>query len=199
MHQSMDFSKEILLEDERVRLEPLQMTHLEPLSHIAINFPKLLKYSPSPFGSQEKLKEYIQGALLARSQQTRYPLAIFDKSTQTYVGSTSFGAVSNFDRRLEIGWTWLNPAQQGTGLNQQCKQLLLSFAFETLGFERVEFKTDSRNKQSRRAIEKTGASFEGELRNHTLLPDGFRRNTVYYSILAAEWLDIKTSIFEKKL
>lgn len=198
MNQSIDFRKEIVLENEAVRLEPLQIAHTEHLSHIAINHPKLLQYSPSPFGSEKMLACYIEGALDARFIQSRYPFAIFDKASQSYVGSTSYGAVSNYDRRLEIGWTWLNPSHQGTGLNQQCKRLLLCYAFETLGFERVEFKTDSRNVQSRKAIEKVGASFEGELRNHILLPDGFRRNTVYYSILANEWKTIKASMFKRK-
>ncbi len=191
----LKFKEVILLENKRVRLEPLSKTHLAGLLPISLAHPQLLQYSPSLFGDETKLNQYIQIALEARLTNSRYAFAIFDREHQRYVGSTSFGAVSNYDKRLEIGWTWLDPVVQGTGLNQECKYLLLHYAFEELKFDRVEFKTDSRNLQSRRAIEKIGGTYEGELRSHTLLADGFRRNTVYYSILAAEWMEFKKSIF----
>ncbi len=171
------------------------MEHLAVLLPIALAHPQLLQFSPSPFGDEAKLIQYIQIALDARLAKSRYAFAIYDKKGDRYVGSTSYGSVSNHDKRLEIGWTWLDTSVQGTGLNKECKYLLLEYAFELLRFERVEFKTDSRNLQSRRAIEKIGGTYEGELRSHTLLADGFRRNTVYYSILATEWQEIKRTIF----
>ena len=91
--------------------------------------------------------------------------------------------------------TWIDRNVQGTGLNKQCKHVLLSHAFDNLKMERVEFKTDSRNKQSRRAIEKVGGIFEGTLRSHTLMLDGYRRDTVYYSILREEWSAVETRVF----
>ncbi len=195
MKSGIEFEDEINLENERVRLEPLRLDHLEALLPIALEHPGLLQFSPSPFGSQENLEKNIQGALSDRSRQFRYPFVIFDKSLNTYVGSTSYGAVSNKDKRLEIGWTWLAPDSQGTDLNLNCKYLLLRYAFEEKGFLRIEFKTDSRNSRSRKALEKIGGFFEGELRSHTVLPDGYRRNTVYYSILKQEWDENKESIF----
>lgn len=193
----LDFSKEIILENDRARLEPLALSHLEELLPVALNHPTLLQYSPSYFGSKANLEKYITNALIAREQKNRYAFAIFDKEKSAYAGSSSFGNVSNHDQRLEIGWTWISKEFQASGLNKNCKILLLQYAFDALGFERVELRTDSRNTQSRRAIEKIGASFEGELRNHTLMLDGYRRSTVCYSIIKSEWLGIKSSIFSE--
>lgn len=183
----MNFKEDIRLENNRVRLEALQLTHLGALLPIALNQPDLLQYSPSPFGDTDNLNKYIQIAVDAKANKQRYPFIILDKLHQKYVGSTSYGNISVKDKRLEIGWTWLDKAAQGTGLNSNCKFLLLSYAFEQLHFERVEFKIDERNLQSQKAVEKIGAIREGVLRSHTLMLDGYRRNTVYYSILKNEW------------
>jgi len=129
--------------------------------------------------------------LLQRTNKIHYPFIIFDKQLNAYAGSTSFMNVSNKDRRLEIGATWIGNRFQKTGLNRNCKFLLMSYAFDELGFERVELKTDERNIKSRTAIEKIGGKFEGILRSHTLMSDGFRRNTVYYGILKSEWRELK--------
>jgi RimJ/RimL family protein N-acetyltransferase len=188
------FSEEILLENEFVRLEPLKMSHLDFLVLIAEQTPDLLKFSPSPFGDRAALQDYIQIALDEKSNLNRYPFVIFDKQKEKYAGSTSFADISAKNQRLEIGWTWIGKDFQGTGLNKNCKFLMLRYAFEILAFERVEFKADSRNLQSRRAIEKIGATYEGELRSHTLMNDGYRRHTVYYSILKDEWQAVKQNI-----
>ena len=191
----MNFQSDIVLENERVRLEPLGLQHLPELLPIAQQHPKLLQYSPSPFGSEDGLMQNIELAIKGRENRERYAFAIWDKQFNRYLGSTSFGSISPKDERLEIGWTWLDVAAQGTGLNKHCKFLLLRYAFEQLHYKRVEFKTDSRNLQSRRALEKIGAQYEGELRSHTVLLDGFRRTTAYYSILAEEWPEVKERCF----
>ena len=184
---SFDFEKDHLFENERANIRPLTPDDLELLGPIAYQNKDLLAYSPSQIHTKELLSNYIHAALQARANQQRYPFIIFDKAKNQCAGSTSFGNVSNKDRRLEIGWTWIGPEFQGTGLNKACKDLLMTYAFETLDFERVEFRIDSRNIKSRRAVEKLGAQFEGELRSHTLMSDGFRRNTVYDGILKSEW------------
>ena len=130
-----------------------------------------------------------------RDRHIRYPFLIFDKQQQQYAGSTSFGNISNPNARIEIGWTWIGTNFQRTGLNRANKFLMLQYAFETLGFERVELKTDGRNLQSRTAMEKIGATPEGILRSHTVMSDGYRRDTHYYSILKSEWHKIKRDIF----
>lgn len=190
-----NISDNLILENDRVRLEPLQELHYDALLPICLQTPDLLRFSPSAFGTADSLQHYIQGALQARSTGQRYPFATYDKQQSTYVGSTSFGNMSNAHRRLEIGWTWLSPIVQRTGLNRNAKFLQLSYAFEVLGFARVEFKADARNLPSRRAMEAIGASYEGTLRSHTLMQDGFRRSTVYYSILKDEWPTIKEDVF----
>lgn len=190
----MNLKDKIVLENDKVRLEPMGMFHLEELAPISAKHPDLMKYSPSPFGTPEKIKEYITTSIKDRENKIRYPFAIFDKLRMQYIGSTSYANISNKDLRLEIGWTWIDKESQGTGINNNCKYLLLTHAFENFGFNRVEFRTDSRNIQSRKAIEKIGGKYEGELRSHMIMLDGFRRNTVYYSILKEEWPAIKTKL-----
>lgn len=193
--KDFDFKQELILENDRVRLEPLQESHFSALLLICEQAPDLLQYSPSAFGTAAHLQAYIEQALAARRNEQRYPFATYDKQLGQLVGSTSFGNVSNFHRRLEIGWTWITPQVQRSGLNRKAKLLQLSYAFETLGFARVEFKADARNEASRRAMEGIGATFEGCLRSHTLMQDGFRRDTVYYSILQEEWPVVKQERF----
>ncbi|MEN7549411.1 GNAT family protein [Rapidithrix thailandica] len=193
--KTFDFKNDVVLENARVQLRPLRMSDHEVLLPIAIEHRDLLQFSPSQINSPKKLTYYLEQALNAKKAGVRYPFIIFDKQQQQYAGSTSFGHISNYDQRLEIGWTWIGKGFQGSGLNKECKFLLLRYAFEQLEFQRVEFKTDSRNLQSRKAIEKIGGKYEGELRSHTLMSDGYRRNTVYYSILSNEWEGLKSSIF----
>jgi len=193
----MNFIENIILENSRVRIEPLSQIHFNELLPIAINHPNLLQYSPSPFGSSDLLEENIIKAIKSRTDKQRYPFAIFDKLNNRLVGSTSFGNISMKDKRLEIGWTWIDENSQGTGLNKYCKHLMLCYAFENLNMERIEFKTDNRNIQSKKAIEKIGGTFEGILRSHTLMLDGHRRDTAYYSILKNEWSTINETIFKE--
>jgi len=191
----MIFDDNIILENDRVRLEALTLDHLIDLLPISRKHPDLLKYSLSPFGNDELMEINIRQSVQARRNKERYAFAIYDKQNKKYAGSTSFANISIKDKRLEIGWTWLDKDIHGSGLNKHCKYLLLAFAFEELNFERVEFKTDIRNLQSRRAIEKIGGTHEGVLRSHMLMQDGHRRDTAYYSIIKSEWSNIKKDVF----
>lgn len=186
-----DFHQQLLLEDERVLLRPLAAEDYVHLSPIALTDKDIIRFSPRQINTPELLQQYLQDALQGRAAEVRYPLIIFDKETQEYAGSTSICAVSNFDKRLEIGYTWYGKKFQRTGLNRHCKWLLLNYAFETLQFERVEFKIDERNVVSQTAVLRLGATKEGTLRSHTVMSDDFRRNTVYFSILKHEWEQIK--------
>ena len=192
---SFDFSKNLILESDRVRLEPLTHSHIDYLVGISIDHPDLLQYSPSPFGGKEGITAYVEQALSQKAAGNRFPFAVYDYHNESYAGSTSFMAISNADLRLEIGSTWIAPRFQRTGLNRMMKFVMLSYAFEALEFERVEFKTDSRNSQSRRAIAAIGGVEEGTLRNHTVMLDGYRRDTVYFSILKSEWPMVKEMKF----
>lgn len=192
-----DFNTAIELNNSRAQLKPLEAADIPYLEPIAFQDPTLLDYSPSEIHTQATLEEYVLTALDKKKKQLRYPFIIYDKQSERIAGSTSYGNISNRDKRVEIGWTWIGRAFQGTGLNTACKFLLLQYAFDILDFERVEFKIDGRNQRSRRAVEKIGGKFEGELRSHTTMPNGFRRNTVYYGILKTEWEENKKSIFKE--
>ena len=191
----MDTSQTIVMENDHVRLEPLGPEHMEHLLPICLNHPTLLQYSPTPFGTEAAMHAIIASAQKDRKTGIRYAFAIYSKQANAYVGNTSFGSITPAHHRMEIGWTWIAPFAQGTGLNHHCKSLLLHYAFETVGCQRIEFRTDERNAQSRKAIEKLGASYEGRLREHFLMPDGAWRNTIYYSILKSEWPAIKAERF----
>ncbi|WP_369049502.1 GNAT family N-acetyltransferase [Tenacibaculum sp. UWU-22] len=191
----LNFEENIILENKNVRIEPLDLKHIEPLSQIAIKQPDLLKYSPPKFGTYQLLSEYVEKNIDLRKRFLKYPFAIYDKKKMLYAGSTSYLNISQENQRIEIGATWIGREFQKTGLNHNCKFLLIKYVFEKLNFERLEFKTDKRNLQSQRAIERIGGIYEGLLRSHTLMSDGFRRDTVCYSILKSEWKGIKATTF----
>jgi RimJ/RimL family protein N-acetyltransferase len=187
------FEKDIILENEIVLLRPVIGGDAQNLLEIAIQYQHLLQYSPKQVYTKELLTEYVENALAERRNRTRYSFSIFHKQQRVYAGSTSFLNIVNADERLEIGATWLGCGFQGTGLNRHCKYLLLAYAFDNIGANRVELRTDERNIQSRRAIEKIGGKHEGILREHMLMHDGYRRNTACYSILKKEWNNMKNN------
>jgi RimJ/RimL family protein N-acetyltransferase len=123
--------------------------------------------------------------------------ATVERATRQAVGSTRFGDIAPEHGRVEIGWTWIAPSRQRTAVNTEAKLLQLTYAFETLGAGRVALKTDARNSRSQRAIERLGAVREGVLRRHIRLPDGYMRDTVYYSILGDEWPAVKARLEER--
>jgi N-acetyltransferase len=184
-----NLQKEIILENDRVLLRSMQPADLENLIEVGSQDPKLVQYSPYQIHNRQGLAQFIHQAQKDRFiGKSRYAFIVFDKLKNQYAGSTSFLNISNHNSCLEIGATWIGKDFQRTGLNRNCKHLLLSYAFDQLQAERVEFKTDERNEQSRTAILQLGAKFEGILRSNTLMLDGFRRSTVYYSILKEEWI-----------
>ncbi len=137
------------------------------------------------------LKSWVDTAVNDIKNKSRMAFTIIDKTLGKATGSTSFGNISYRDKRIEIGWTWIAKDYQGTGVNNQIKYLMLRYAFEVFGFERVEFKTDVLNIPARKAFQRIGAREEGILRSHTLMTHNRRRDTVYYSILKSEWEDVK--------
>lgn len=183
------------LENERVRLSLLDFNNYLHLESIAQE-KNLIYYSPSDISTPEKLRSYVQLAVNGYSDKSIIPFIIYDKAKSAYAGSTRFGLISWKDKLLHIGWTWIGHEFQGTGLNANMKFLMLKYAFETLEFEKVEFRIDERNTKSRRAVEKHGAQLEGILRSNKLMKDGFRRNTCCYGILKKEWSQIKATIFK---
>ncbi|MEM8899385.1 MAG: GNAT family protein [Bacteroidota bacterium] len=193
---ALSFSSDIVLENERIRLRPLRPDDAHALLPIATD-PEIWTYTTQMVTGPEDLNKYIQRALGERMLKSRYPLAIEDLLTNTVCGSTSFLNYSPANFRIEIGHTWLGKAYQGKGINHSAKFLLFQYAFEELGIVRLELKTDVLNQQSRRAMQKVGAVEEGILRSHTVMHDGRRRDTIYYSILVDEWEGIKRRVFQE--
>ena len=178
------------LENDRVKLTLLGMSNYENLIAVASQ-ENLIQYSPSKIDTPEDLKAYVQTAVDGYYHKTTIPFIIFDKQTQTYAGSTRFGLINWKNKVFHIGWTWIGKQFQGTELNINMKFLMLQYAFETLKFDKIEFRIDERNMASRKAIEKIGATLEGILRKDTLMFDGFKRSTCCYGILKEEWDNIK--------
>ncbi len=183
-----------ILENHRVKLAPLEASHLETLWPIAQQM-DLHRYGANDISTIEKLKNYIQIALEEASVKKSLPFIIYDKVANTVVGCTRFGHIDNNNKVLHIGWTWISPATRGTGFNHQMKFLMLKHAFETIKFEKVEFRIDERNVASRKAVEKLGAKLEGILRKNIIVKDGFKRSSCCYGILIEEWPRLKKTNF----
>lgn len=182
------------LESNKVVLRPFLQTDLESLRPLALD-EDIWKWMIVNVSNEEELQQWAKAAIADRAAGKRYTFVIEDKATGQLAGSTAYGSISPVDKRLEIGWTWLGKNFRGSGLNRHCKFLLLSYAFEVLAYERVEFKGNAQNHRSRQALKKIGATEEGILRSHTLLHTGSRRDTFYCSILKQEWAGIKERIF----
>ncbi len=137
------------------------------------------------------MQRFVDNLLTLQERGTDLPFAVVHRETGKAIGMTRYMNIERGNRALEIGGTWYGVDYQRTGVNTECKFLLLRHAFEDLGCIRVQIKTDLRNERSQRAIERIGAVKEGVLRDHMILPDGTVRSSVYYSILAREWPSVK--------
>ncbi|MFD1467889.1 GNAT family N-acetyltransferase [Hymenobacter caeli] len=190
----MDFAKNLVLENSRVRLRPLETADFEPLKAVAFD-PELWRYTLTRADDAVSLAAYLAQAVQERQAERRYPFAIIDRASGQLAGSTSYYGVVPDDQRLSIGYTWVGTAFQRTGLNRAAKHLLLCHAFGALGCERVELETDSRNLKSQQAMRRMGATEEGTLRRHRLTQGGVRRDTVIFSIIRPEWDALRHSVF----
>jgi N-acetyltransferase len=194
----MTFTEEIKLADTLVSLRKYQPSDLQEVMQLA-NDGDLWKFMVTKLTTPEELEQWRITVENGYELKSRYTFMIVDNATGKLAGTTSYGNISWHDKRLEIGWTWLGKEFRNTNINRHCKFLLLSYAFDELGMERVEFKTDTLNLRSRRALQKIGATEEGVLRSHTLMHDGRRRDTIYYSILKESWLTVKNIYFRDLL
>jgi N-acetyltransferase len=196
--QIFDPTKEYILENDVVLLRPLAESDYDNLLPFAINEPEIWKYSLIPASGNEGLKNYITAALEARENGTEYAFIVFDKRTQQYAGSTRFYDIQLHNQSMQLGYTWYGSAFQGTGLNKNCKLLLLQFAFEEIGLERVEFRAANENERSKAAMRSIGCVEEGVLRSHMATYTGIRRNSIILSILKNEWkAGVKDRLLEK--
>jgi RimJ/RimL family protein N-acetyltransferase len=180
----------VILNGSNVELIPMEAGHSEAL-YEAGRYPEIWALTQGRIFSHDDAREYIRKALESAGTLS---FIIIQRASGKIVGSTRFYDISLPNKSLEIGSTWLTPAVWRTVVNTECKFLLLKHCFETLGTIRVQLKTDSRNTRSQRAIERLGASKEGVLRNHMILPDGYIRDSVYYSIIDREWPEVKLNL-----
>ena len=185
----------IVLETDRVLLRPLQLEDEEALQLIADD-DSLWIYGLQDLSKPGELNKYIRKALEDRDNETTAVWTIIDKKTNKMAGCTRLAEISWKDERGQIGWTWLGRDFQGSGLNKEMKFLILSYGFDVLNLNRIELKADERNLQSRKALLSIGAKQEGILRQHMKIYDGYIRNTVFYSILSAEWDTVKEQYFK---
>ena len=181
------------LEGSRVRLELLDERHFDDLSVAARDIAIFRWITNRPMDA-DALRTWFDQTQAAAATGTELPFATIDLASGNAIGSTRYMTITPEHRRLEIGWTWVGTAFQRTGANREAKLLQLTHAFETLDAERVEFKTHARNEKSRAALTGIGATFEGVLRHHTIMPDGTNRDSAFYSVLAAEWPDVKARL-----
>jgi RimJ/RimL family protein N-acetyltransferase len=196
---NLDFPKNILLEDEAVLLRPLLESDIENLLEISMNEPETWEYSLVGADGKENLENYIQIALQAKENKIEFPFIVLDKKSGKYAGSTRFYDINLGFKSLQLGYTWYGKNFRGTGLNKRCKFLLLQFAFETLGMERVEFRADNNNQRSIAAMKSIGCTVEGVLRSHMPTRDSeLRRDSIVLSILRSEWFDnVKNNLSSK--
>ncbi|WP_372516680.1 GNAT family N-acetyltransferase [Paenibacillus silviterrae] len=182
-----NINKNTILIGNKIKLVPMEAGHDEGI-YEAGRFPEIWELTQGRIESLDDARAYIAKAL---EQSNAIPFVISELSSNRIVGSTRLFDFSHANRGVEIGSTWLTPAVWRTFVNTECKYLLLKHCFESLGMIRVQLKTDSRNLRSQRAIERLGAVKEGILRNHMILPDGYVRDSVYYSITDKEWPEVK--------
>lgn len=174
-----------------VRLEPLTAAHAEPLWPHA-NEPEIWQYMPyGKVDSVDRLRGVINELLRRQSAGTDLCFAVVDLASDAPIGMTRFMTIDRANRSVEIGGTWYGKAFRRTAVNTECKYLLMTHAFETWGCVRVQIKTDLRNERSQHAIERLGATREGVLRKNVIMPDGYQRSSVMYSVIDDEWPAVK--------
>lgn len=187
----------VTLTGRHVRLEPLSEAHVPDLA-IAGRDPEIWQWMPyGEVTSEPRMFDWVRDLLARQARGTDLPFAVIAASTGRAVGCTRYLDIQVAHRALEVGGTWYATEHQRTAVNTECKLLIVGHAFEGIGANRVQFKTDLRNVRSQRALERIGAVREGVLREHMLMPDGHLRSSAYYSILAREWPSVKDRLEAK--
>jgi RimJ/RimL family protein N-acetyltransferase len=184
------------LENEHVLLRPVQPEDRAALHAIAMD-PKIWRYFVFRIQTDTDFDAFFDLGIADQQAGSRVVYLITDKQTGAAAGSMSFCNIIEKDGRLEIGWSWLGVDFQGKGINRWAKFLMLRQAFEHMNAERVEFKTDRLNVQARHGLSNIGALEEGTLRSFNPMPDGRRRDAVYYSVLQAEWPEVKAQLLTR--
>jgi N-acetyltransferase len=182
------------LTGQLIRLEPMIEAHVPALARVGLD-PNIWQYMIyGQMRTEQDLLAWVREVIHRQEQGTDLPFTVFYQQSGQPIGTTRYMDIHREHRNLEIGGTWYGTEFQGSGVNAEAKFLLLRHAFEEWGCIRVQIKTDLRNIRSQRAIERLGAVKEGVLRNHVILPDGYVRSSVLYSILDTEWPGVKRGL-----
>ena len=194
----IQFPEDLVLENERVLLRPLQQQDLEFLKPFAEQEPEIWTYSLVSAAGITGMKTYIDYAIEQRHLRKEYPFIVFDKKAKAFAGSTRFYNIQLAFSTTILGYTWYGKKFQRTGLNRHCKLLMLDYAFEQWGMERVEFQADLRNEKSIQAMKDIGCTVEGIMRSTYPIKGGGRKDSIVLSILRDEWFDsAKKNLLEK--
>lgn len=189
-------SQPVTLQGSHVRLEPLSLDHLDGLCQYGLD-PELWRWTTTRLHTRKDMIEYVETALQSEKEGTARPFATISLESGQVIGCTRFGNIDFHNRHVEIGWTWVGVPWQRTAVNTEAKYLMLRHAFEVLGCIRVEFKTDSINERSRRALLRIGAMEEGTLRNHMIVHGGRHRHSVFFSVIDTEWPQVRANLEAK--
>ena len=189
----MSFVQPVTLRDRGIRLEPLALAHEAGLRAAAADG-QLWRIRVTGVPEPEQTRAYIENALQMREQGSRFAFAVIDEAGERVLGSTSYHDILPAVQRVEIGYTWYAQSVQRSHVNTTCKLLMMGHAFDTLGCAVVGWRTDNYNFASQRAIERLGAKKDGVIRHHQLRRDGTVRDTVIYSMIAAEWPEARAQL-----
>lgn len=184
------------LENDHVVLRPLRPEDRESLRAIAMD-PHIWRYFITLIETDADFDAFFDAAIADQEAGRRVVYHITDKRTGRAAGSMSFCNIAEPDGRIEIGWSWLGEDFRGRGVNRWAKFLMLRHAFEELGAERVEFKTDALNTQARHGLRNIGATEEGTLRSFNPMPGGRRRDAVFFSVLRSEWPKVREELLSR--
>ena len=184
---------QIYLQKNNICLMPLSFEHESGLTE-AVKDGDLWKLRITTIPHYSEVYQYIETALIQKNEGSRIPFVVMNLDTGKVLGTTSFHDVIPQVKRYEIGYTWYAQSVQRTNVNTICKLLLLEYAFEQLAAETLGFRTDIFNFKSQRAIERLGAKKDGVIRGHALRKDGTIRDTVMYSIVKGEWMNVKAHL-----
>ena len=185
----------VTLADQKIELVPITLEHIKEMRTLSSDSDIWTWYTPD-LSDPDDLAKWMSNRMVETENGTKMTYAVRLLETDQIIGATSYGNIDWEEKGIEIGWTWLGKEFIGTGINRHMKFLMLKHAFEIMGTERLELRTDEENIRSRRAMEKIGAKHDGTLRNHRSTQGGRRRNTVVYSIIRSEWPEMRKTIFK---
>jgi N-acetyltransferase len=194
----MEFKKPGVLIGPSVRLEPIAERHREELRSVSLQDQSIWKYFPIGFnGEGDGFDKWFDNALDLYSRSEHYPFVVKRNADEVTIGTTRYYDMAPAHQRLAIGSTWYGKDTRGTLVNSEVRLLTLTYAFERLSVIRVELITDPRNLSSQAAMKILGVVQEGVIRNHLTYSDGRVRDSLLFSIIATEWSEVKSRLYDK--